>query len=139
MKPDFQDEKPVNPFDLWGGSNFRMKIRNVAGYTNYDKSEFDSPSALFDSDDKKLEALWNKLYPLKEFTDPSNFKSYDELKKKVNTVLGSNIRDTSTDDSTVEDDIEEPISPKPSSKKKSSPEPDDDMDAMSYLEKLANE
>jgi hypothetical protein len=94
---------------------------------------------LFDSDDKKLEALWNKLYPLKEFTDPSNFKSYDELKKKVNTVLGSNIRDTSTDDSTVEDDIEEPISPKPSSKKKSSPEPDDDMDAMSYLEKLANE
>jgi hypothetical protein len=139
MKPDFQDEKPVNPFDLWGGSNFRMKIRNVAGYTNYDKSEFDSPSALFDSDDKKLEALWNKLYPLKEFTDPSNFKSYDELKKKVNTVLGSNIRDTSTDDSTVEDDIEEPISPKPSSKKKSSPEPDDDMDAMSYLEKLASE
>jgi hypothetical protein len=139
MKPDFQDEKPVNPFDLWGGSNFRMKIRNVAGYTNYDKSEFDSPSSLFDGDDKKLEALWNKLYPLKEFTDPSNFKSYDELKKKVHNVLGANIRDTSSEDTTVEDDMDEPVAPKPSTKKKSSPEPDDDMDAMSYLEKLANE
>jgi hypothetical protein len=139
MKPDFQDEKPVNPFDLWGGSNFRMKIRNVAGYTNYDKSEFDSPSGLFDGDDKKLEALWNKLYRLKEFTDPSNFKSYDELKKKVHNVLGANIRDTSSEDTTVEDDMDEPVAPKPSTKKKSSPEPDDDMDAMSYLEKLANE
>jgi hypothetical protein len=140
MKPDFQDEKPVNPFDLWGGSNFRMKIRNVAGYTNYDKSEFDSPSGLFDGDDKKLEALWNKLYPLKEFTDPSNFKSYDELKKKVHNVLGANIRDTSSDESTVEDDMDEPAAPKASSpKKKSLPDPDDDMDAMSYLEKLANE
>jgi hypothetical protein len=138
MKPDFQDEKPVNPFDLWGGSNFRMKIRNVAGYVNYDKSEFDSPSALFDSDDKKLEALWNKLYPLKEFTDPSNFKSYDELKKKVNMVLGSNIRETDTSTSTAEDDMDAIVPPKNSSKK-ASIESDDDMDAMSYLEKLANE
>ena len=139
MKPDFQDENPVNPFDFWGGANFRMKIRNVAGYVNYDKSEFDSPSALYEGDDKKLEVLWKKQYALKEFSDVSNFKSYDDLKKKVNTVLGSNIRDTDVDQTTVEDDIDEPMTPKASTKKKGLPDPDDDMDAMSYLEKLANE
>lgn len=139
MKPDFQDENPVNPFDFWGGANFRMKIRNVAGYVNYDKSEFDSPSALYEGDDKKLEVLWKKQYALKEFSDVSNFKSYDDLKKKVNTVLGSNIRDTNVDQTTVEDDIDEPMTPKASTKKKGLPDPDDDMDAMSYLEKLANE
>lgn len=139
MKPDFQDENPVNPFDFWGGANFRMKIRNVAGYVNYDKSEFDSPSALLEGDDKKLEVLWKKQYPLKEFTDASNFKSYDDLKKKVHNVLGSNIRDTSTNEATVEDDMDEPASKKPVTKPKSLPDPDEDMDAMSYLEKLANE
>jgi hypothetical protein len=139
MKPDFQDENPVNPFDFWGGANFRMKIRNVAGYVNYDKSEFDSTSALFDGDDKKLEVLWKKQYALKEFIDPSNFKSYEDLKKKVNNVLGSNIRDTSTNDSTVEDDMDEVVPQKSSSKKTAASDVDDDMDAMSYLEKLANE
>lgn len=139
MKPDFQDENPVNPFDFWGGANFRMKIRNVAGYVNYDKSEFDSPSALLEGDDKKLEVLWKKQYALKEFTDVSNFKQYDELKKKLNNVLGSDIRDTGGEEATVEDDMDEPVAPKPSQKKKAAPDPDDDMDAMSYLEKLANE
>lgn len=139
MKPDFQDENPVNPFDFWGGANFRMKIRNVAGYVNYDKSEFDSPSALLEGDDKKLEVLWKKQYPLKEFTDASNFKSYDDLKKKVHNVLGSDIRDTSVNEATVEDDMDEPANRKPAPKSKSLPDPDDDMDAMSYLEKLANE
>jgi len=142
MKPDFQDEKPVNPFDLWGGSNFRMKIRNVAGYTNFDKSEFDSASALFDGDDKKLEAVWNKLYSLKEFTDPSNFKAYEVLSKKAKDVIGSNIRETSTDDRTVEDEeLEQAPRPSAAPKKKAdpTPEPEEEMDSMSYFEKLANE
>lgn len=140
MKPDFQDENPLNPFDFWAGANFRMKIRNVAGYVNYDKSEFDSPSALMDGDDKKLEVLWKKQYPLNEFTDASNFKAYEDLKKRAQTVLGSNIRDTGSEESTVEDDMDEPVVQKSSSKKtKPSVEADEDMDAMSYLEKLANE
>jgi hypothetical protein len=88
MNPEFADETPVNPFDMWEGANFKLKIRNVERYRNYDKSEFAAKSALLDGDDDKLEALWKKEYSLKEFTDPSNFKSYEVLKAKLDKVLG---------------------------------------------------
>ena len=88
MNPEFADETPLNPFDFWVGANFKIKIRQVEGYRNYDKSEFDKPSELLDGDDKKLEALWKKEYSLKEFVDPSQFKSYDVLKAKLDKVLG---------------------------------------------------
>jgi hypothetical protein len=88
MNPEFADETPVNPFDMWEGANFKLKIRNVEGYRNYDKSEFADKSALLDGDDEKLEALWKKEYSLKEFTEPSNFKSYEVLKAKLDKVLG---------------------------------------------------
>lgn len=88
MNPEFEDEKPVNPFDLWEGANFKLKIRNVEGYRNYDKSEFESPSALFNGDDDKLEELWKKEYSLKEFTEKKQFKSYDQLKQRLDKVLG---------------------------------------------------
>jgi len=86
--PEF-GETPVNPFDLWKGANFKLKIRKVEGFQNYDKSEFDAPSALYDGDDAKLEALWKSEYSLKEFLDPKNFKSYDELKVRLTRVLGA--------------------------------------------------
>jgi len=88
MNPQFEDEKAINPFDFWDGANFKIKIRQVEGYRNYDKSEFESSSALFDGDDAKLEALWKKEYSLKEFLDPKHFKSYDVLKAKLDKVLG---------------------------------------------------
>ncbi len=88
MNPEFEDEKAINPFDFWEGANFKIKIRQVEGYRNYDKSEFDSPSALLDSDDAKLEALWKKQHSLKDFLDPKHFKSYDTLKAKLDKVLG---------------------------------------------------
>ena len=88
MNPEFADETPLNPFDFWEGANFKVKIRQVEGYRNYDKSEFDKPSALLDGDDAKLEELWKKEYSLKEFTDPKQFKSYDMLKAKLDKVLG---------------------------------------------------
>jgi len=88
MSPEFPDEKPVNPFDFWEGANFKLKIRNVEGYRNYDKSEFDSPEALFGGNDEKLEELWKKEYSLQEFLAPSNFKSYDQLKSRLDKVLG---------------------------------------------------
>lgn len=87
MNPQFEDEKAINPFDFWEGANFKIKIRQVEGYRNYDKSEFESPSAV-SSDDSKLEAIWKKEHSLKEFTDPKNFKSYDVLKAKLDKVLG---------------------------------------------------
>jgi len=88
MNPEFADETPVNPFDLWEGANFKLKIRNVEGYRNYDKSEFSAKSALHDGDDEKLEALWKKEYSLKEFTERKQFKPYDQLKTRLEKVLG---------------------------------------------------
>ena len=87
MNPEFADETPLNPFDLWEGANFKMKIRNVEGYRNYDKSEFAAPSALSDDEDK-LESIYNKEHSLKEFVEKKNFKSFDQLKARLDKVLG---------------------------------------------------
>ena len=86
MQPAFEDETPVNPFDFWKGANFKLKIRKVDGYWNYDKSEFEASTPLFDNDDD-IEVVWKKQYALNEFTAPTNFKSYDELKTRLNMVL----------------------------------------------------
>ena len=88
MNPEFADETPVNPFDMWEGANFKLKIRNVEGYRNYDKSEFESASPLFDGDDAKLEELWKKEHSLKEFVEKKQFKSYEALKTRLDKVLG---------------------------------------------------
>ena len=91
MQPAFEGETPVNPFDFWKGANFKLKIRKVDGYWNYDKSEFEAPTPLFDNDDD-IEGVWNKQYSLTEFTAPTNFKSYDELKTRMNMVLAGTTR-----------------------------------------------
>lgn len=93
MHPEFEDEKPMNPFDLWEGADFKLKMRNVEGYRNYDKSEFESQAPLKESDDE-LEEIYNQLHSLQEIVDPKNFKSYDDLKAKLMKVLGEN--DTSS-------------------------------------------
>lgn len=87
MNPDFEDDTPVNPFDLWSGADFRIKIKTVDGYPNYDASSFDSPSTLGDFDDEKLEEIWNSQHNLGELVSPSKNKSYEELADKVNIVL----------------------------------------------------
>jgi len=84
--PEFEDETPVNPFDLWEGANFKLKIRNVEGYWNYDKSEFATSSAL-SSDESVMERVWRQCYSLQQFTAPENFKTYAELEERLNTVL----------------------------------------------------
>lgn len=89
MNPQFEDDKAIDPFDLWSGANFKLKIRKVDGYQNYDLSEFDGSGPLSD-DDSVLESIWKKEYSLKEILDPKNFKSYDELKAKLDRVLGLN-------------------------------------------------
>jgi len=87
INPEFQDEEPVNPFDMWKGANFRLKIRQVEGYRNYDKSEFDMPSEI-EGGDERLEEIWKSQHSLKAFIDPSTFKSYTELEQKLHRVLG---------------------------------------------------
>jgi hypothetical protein len=89
MHPEFKDETPINPFDLWAGANFKIKIRKVDGFQNYDKSEFDSPAPLLD-DDKALETIWNQEYSLLDLISEKNFKSYDQLKGRLDKVLGLN-------------------------------------------------
>ena len=87
MNPEFEDETPVNPFDFWEGANFKLKIRKVEGYQNYDKSEFEKPAQLVE-DEAELEKIWKTQYKLNEFTDDSNFKTFEELQERLNTVLG---------------------------------------------------
>ena len=137
MQPEFADEDPINPFDFWTGANFKLKVRKVAGFINYDKSEFESGSALFDGDDEKLEELWKTQYALSEFTDPTTFKSYDELKKRMNEVLGSDIRNVVSSESTpTAENVD--MNSQPSSDTNSNQE-EESTDALSYFEKLANE
>ena len=131
MQPEFDDETPVNPFDFWEGANFKLKVRKVSGFVNYDKSEFDSPSALMDGDDEQLEKIWNQQYSLTEIVDPKNFKSYEELKEKMNRVIGEDIRATDTVQKTAE--VTE------FSSETEEVEADEKMDNLSYFEKLANE
>ena len=135
MKPQFEDETPINPFDFWKGANFKLKIRKVDGYWNYDKSEFEGVTPIAE-DDAKIKAIWQKQYPLKEFSDPSNFKTYDELKEKLNrTIMGSR---TATDVSQTD------LPPKTNGVAKSNEVTSDasdvkEDDTMSYFSKLADE
>ncbi len=88
MNPAFADETPIDPFDFWEGADFKLKIRNVEGYRNYDKSEFSSASQFLSADEAKLEETYNNMHDLTEFTNPKNYKTYDELKTKLMRVLG---------------------------------------------------
>lgn len=88
MNPEFEDESPVNPFDFWAGANFKLKIRLVEGYRNYDKSEFDDATPLSE-DEAEIEKIWKTQYNLQSFVSPDQFKSYDELKKRLEEVLGT--------------------------------------------------
>jgi len=140
MKPEFKDEEPINPFDFWHGCNFKLKIRKVGGYTNYDKSEFDSPSAIMGGDDVKIEKIWKQEYSLKEFVSPDSFKSYDELKKRLFDVLGGDIRGTNPASTKTAEDLDESdFREKAPSGKQKKPakvedEVDDEIDPMKLFE-----
>src|SRR6056300_1023285 len=141
MQPAFEDEKPVNPFDFWKGANFKLKLRKVDGYWNYDKSEFEGVSQIKESDDD-IKAIWEKQYPLKQFVDPSNFKTYDELKEKLHRVISG-----TTSAETVESaDLppSQPAAPVKSAEvaqpKSSDMKIDDSYDdTLDYFSKLAEE
>ena len=132
MEPEFADEKAVNPFDLWGGANFKLKVRKISGFINYDKSEFDSPSELFDGDDVQLEELWKKQYSLTAFTDPSNFKSYDELKQRLMEVVGDDIRSNEGTSAPTIQETSETLESKSESVA-------EETDALDYFERLAKD
>lgn len=141
MKPEFKDEEAINPFNFWSGCNFKLKIRKVGGYTNYDKSEFDSSTPLFGGDEVKMEKIWKQQHNLNQFVSNDNFKSYDELKKRLHDVLGGDIRGTSPiNQQTAEDLDETDFKEKPVSLKQKKPpfkvedEVDEEIDPMKLFE-----
>jgi len=160
MQPEFDDEDPINPFDFWTGANFRLKIRKVEGYWNYDKSEFDSSSPLMDDDDA-LEAIWKKEYSLSATLAADQFKSYDELEKRMNYVLGIGKVAPQTQTAAVEEEYESYMPPRqsreedvmqeleesyrksksvePSLPKVSKSDDEDEDDALSYFQRLAED
>lgn len=137
MYPQFEGEVAVNPFDFWKGANFKLKIRKVEGYRNYDKSEFDRPGPL-DNDDSVLEEIWRKQKSLKDLVDPKHFKTYAELQKRLESVLGldGSVPRPSTTAEQFEDKVASAPKFKEATSKSESFEDDDDLD---YFKKLAEE
>ena len=144
MQPAFEDETPVNPFDFWEGANFKLMIRKVDGYWNYDKSEFEAPSPLFDNDDA-IEEVWKQQYALNEFTAPTNFKSYDELKTRLDMVLAGTttvgnvttlMEDEPVENTVSVNTVEEPV---PTSSTVTISSTDEEDDTMDYFQKLADD
>jgi hypothetical protein len=152
MNPEFEDEQKINPFDFWEGANFKLKIRNVEGYRNYDKSEFEPATALF-NDDEELEALWKQEHSLESFVAAKEFKSYDELKARLNKALGLDgnpaaARTTAAQATTPPWDDEpataaapvaKTLAPKPAPKKSIDDAFDEDDGNMDFFKKLAAE
>ena len=145
MSPQFEDEKPIDPFNLWSGANFKLKIRQVDGYPNYDKAEFDSPSPLLDDDDR-LETIWKSEYSLKELVDPKHFRTYEELQRRLDRALGltAGPRPSSSSNGLTEDDIP-PFKAEPQQRAAApkqyptaTTEADDDED-FEFFKKLAEE
>jgi len=142
MQPAFEDESAINPFDFWNGANFKLKLRKVDGYWNYDKSEFEGASALSEDDDV-LEGIYKKQYPLVEFTAASNFKSYDELKTRLDMVLSGTVAANTTVQTLMEDEptatltVDTKETPAPTVTVTA--DDNDEDDAMSYFEKLAED
>ena len=145
MNPQFDDEKPVNPFDLWEGANFRLRIRKFEGYRNYDKSEFEKPSALAD-DDSVLEAVYSKEHSLQAFLQPSEFKTYDELKARLHKVLGLDGSAAKPNTRAEDDEIWKEEAPKFKAKEATqarvavaASDDDEDDDGLDFFKKLAED
>ena len=147
MQPEFDDEEAINPFDFWQGANFKLKIKQVAGFWNYDSSEFGKTEALLD-DDAELEKIYDKIYDLSEFTAPDQFKTYEQLKSRLDTVLGTKQVVTPTRriaDEDLEDlsegkgaTVDEELANLSAAATASATEEEED-DALSYFQKLAEE
>ena len=137
MQPEFEDEEAIDPFDFWQGANFKLKAKNVAGYRNYDSSEFTAVSPVLDDDDA-MEALWKKESSLQDFVAPDQFKSYEDLKKRLNYVLGNAAKPVRQDPEVSNEDndrgsAEELVTAAVSNTS------DEDDDTLSYFAKLAAE
>jgi len=141
LKPEFEDETPIDAFDLWKGANFKLKVRMADGYPNYDKSEFDSSAVLANLDDEELEAIWKKEYSLKEFVAEQNFKTYEQLETRLNSVLNKKSQPVPRDESfdNEEEDLQPVSTSRPVSNSLEINETEEDDDTLSYFQRLAED
>ena len=137
MQPEFEDESPINPFDFWEGANFKLKIRKVDGFWNYDKSEFEAISKVAD-DDAKVEEIWKSQYPLAEFTASTNFKSYDELSTRFHAVISGTTTVGNVSEQIADEPIATPVVDTKEVEASTPQQEGDDEDTMEYFQKLAN-
>ena len=138
MSPAFEDEKPINPFDFWSGANFKLKIRKVDGFWNYDKSEFEAVSPL-GTDDVKIKEIWSKQYPLKPFLETSNFKSYDDLKEKLNRVIAGSKNTETASEIDLPPSTGNAVKTASVQSNEASKSVGDEDDTLSYFSKLAED
>ena len=155
MNPQFADEDPINPFDFWEGADFKLKIRQVEGYRNYDKSEFSDTSSITDSDgktlsDEEMEDVWKKQHSLQEIVDPKNFKSYAELKAKLHKVLqldgGSHAPSMTAEDSNMETEFQPKFKERSAKAQDEAPSPtlsqdsgEEQEDSLDFFKSLAED
>ena len=132
MQPAFEDETPVNPFDFWKGADFKLKITRVAGFWNYDKSEFAESSTLGDFNDKELEAIWKGEHSLTAFTADAQFKTYEELKYRLDSTLKGNYSKQTDEETQYEELRATPAAV-------ATPEPKEEEDTLSYFAQLAKD
>ena len=141
-RPTFEDETPVNVFDLWEGADFKLRQRKVEGYPNYDQSTFMEPAAVTESEEDLLK-LMNKVHDLKEFVDPKNFKSYEELSRKLESVLNGSSAPVQTAESMSEEqdvpEVKKVVKPAAKKVAVTAPDEDEDAEAMSFFKKIAME
>jgi len=139
LAPEFEDETAMNPFDFWKGANLKIKIRQVEGFRNYDKSEFDLPSAIAETD-KEIEEIWKSAHSLQQFVQPDQFKTFDELSERLNRVLGAGGAARATAP-VIEDDVapwDEPKSEEPKATAETT-ELSENEDDLAFFDKLAQE
>jgi hypothetical protein len=150
MQPEFEDETAIDPFDFWQGANFKLKAKNVAGYRNYDSSEFATPAPLLDDDDA-MEAIWKQQYSLAELVAADQFKTYDELKKRLDYVLGSKgsrrVDEEVAEEETysrgsvkeLDEDLRTELNNLQPTRRAAAVDEDEDDDTLSYFQRLAEE
>jgi hypothetical protein len=139
MTPQFAGEEPINPFDFWKGRNFKLKVRTIGDFPNYDASEFASPSALFEGDDAKLEKLWKQQYKLNEFVAPAEFKSYEELQTKFSQVIAGKQKPGINDSNPASKFAAKKEAPKPADNTPPFEADIEEDDNISYFKRLASE
>lgn len=89
LQPKLEIDKPFNPFDFFKGANFKLVMTKNDVFVNYDSSSFYPVSPLSDNEEF-IRNVWENQYKLNEFIDPSSFKTYEELKERLEAVCGLN-------------------------------------------------